>query len=217
MLDAALRWLARFRDEPRLAWLLVLVNLGGVAYGFAYYGQQFAVTPAYLWPFVPDSPLSVGFFALSLALHQRRRPSRLVDWLAFIANVKVGLWTGFVLTHDDAHFGIWQDGLGNLNFWLFWLHLAMAAQAFVLASGLRVGRDMLVANAYFALDIAMDYAYPGFAHGGCIGTKPITVPCDPTGLLPGVTVALWLLGAGLGAAFAFRHRRRAGLAAPTRA
>ncbi|MCA1814678.1 MAG: DUF1405 domain-containing protein [Halobacteriales archaeon] len=216
-LDALLAWLAKFRQRAGLAWLLVLVNLGGVAYGFLYYGAQFGVTPWYLWPFVPDSPLSTGFFALALALHQLRRGSRLVDWLAFVANVKVGLWTGYVLLHYDAQFGIFVQPLTNLNFWLFWLHLAMAAQAFVLATSLRPGRGMLAANAFFAADILMDYAYPGFAYGGCIGTKPITVPCSDHELLLGVTVALWLLALGTGAWLARRNGPGRGGLAPTQA
>jgi uncharacterized membrane protein YpjA len=212
VLDAALAWFAQFRERAGLAWLLVLVNLGGVAYGFLYYGPQFGVTPWYLWGFVPDSPLSTGFFALALVLHRMRRPSQVVDWLAFVANIKVGLWTGYVLLHYDAHFGILVQPLQNLNFWLFWLHLAMAVQAFVLATTLRLGRGALVANAYFAADIAMDYAYPGFTWQGCVGTKPITVPCEDTALLLGVTVGLWLLAWLLGAALA-----RRGASAPTQA
>lgn len=210
-LDALLAWLDRFRARRGLAALLVAVNLGGVAYGVLYYGAQFALTPAWLWPWVPDSPLSVGLFALALALHQLRRPSQLVDWLAFIANVKVGLWTGYVLLHYDAHFRTFDAPLANLNFWLFWLHLAMALQAFVLARSLRLGRGALLAAAWFALDIAMDYGLAPFEHGGCRGTKPITVPCLDVGLLLAVTVALGLLAVGAGVALA-RSRNRVGSA-----
>lgn len=190
-------FLERFASDRRLMALLVLVNLGGVAYGFYYYGPQFGLTPAWLWPWVPDSPMSVGFFALALALRLAGRPSQLVDWLAFIANLKVGLWTGFVLTYYDAHFRIFVDPLASLNFWLFLLHLAMAVQVFTIARGLRLGWWSAAAIGWFALDIAMDYGLAPFTFGGCVGTKPITVPCDPSGVLLGVTVALGLLGAGL--------------------
>jgi uncharacterized membrane protein YpjA len=198
-------WLDRFRTRPALAWTLVLVNLGGVAYGFVYYGPQFGITPAWLWPWVPDSPASVGFFALAIALHQLKRPSHLVDWLAVLANVKVGLWTGFVLLYYDAHFRIFVDPLTNLNFWLFWLHLAMAVQVLVLARALRLGWWSAAAAGWFALDIAMDYGVAPFTYEGCIGTKPITVPCD-SAVLPAVTMGFLVVALLAGAALA-RHGR----------
>lgn len=200
-------WLDQFRARPRLAWLLVLINLGGVAYGFYYYGPQFGLTPAWLWPWVPDSPASVGLFALALALHQLKRPSQVVDWLAFLANIKVGLWTVFVLGYYDAHFGIWTEPLTNLNFWLFWLHAAMAAQALVLARSLRLGKAAAIAAGWFGLDIAMDYGLAPFEYAGCVGTKPITVPCQDVGLLVGVTVGLWLLAVAAGAHVAWHGAR----------
>ena len=199
-------WLESFRSTPGRGWLVVAANVGGVAYGFLYYGPQFGITPAWLWPWVPDSPLSVGLFALALALHLRGRPSQLADWAAFVANVKVGLWTGFVLLHYDFWFHIFRDPLANLNFWLFGLHLAMAVQVLVLARGLRLGWWSAAVAGWFALDIAMDYGLAPFRYMGCVGTKPITVPCEDTGLLLGVTVALWALGVFGAAAFA----RRAG-------
>lgn len=211
------RFLARFRDDRRLAIPLVLVNLGGVAYGLFYYGPQFGLTPAWLWPWVPDSPLSVGFFAVAIALHAARRPSQLADWLAFLANIKVGLWTGFVLLHYDASFHILQDPAGNLNFWLFWLHLAMALQAFVLARSLRMGWWSWAAIGWFGFDIAMDYGVAPIRYAfepGCVGTKPITVPCEDMLTLLAVTAVLWILALMLAVAFAAMHRRRARASGP---
>lgn len=207
---ALLGWLEGFRTRPGLAWLLVAVNLGGVAFGFSYYGPQFGFTPAWLWPWVPDSPLSVGLFALSLALHQARRASALVDWLAFLANVKVGLWTAFALLWFEPHFGTFE-GPANLNFWLLGLHLAMVAQAFVLATGLRPGRAGLAAALWLGLDVAMDYGLAPVEFGGCVGTKPFTVPCEDIALLAMVTAGLWLLALAAGLLVA----RHAGQAPPT--
>lgn len=206
--DAAWGFLERFATDRRLLALLVLVNLGGVAYGFYYYGRQFELTPTWLWPWVPDSPLSVGFFALAMALRLRGTPSQLVDWLAFVANVKVGLWTGFVLLYYSGHFGFPTDLLTNLNFWLFWLHLAMALQVLTIARGLRLGWWSAGAAAWFALDIAMDYGLAPFSFGGCVGTKPITVPCQDVGLLLGVTIGLWLFAVAAAAHFAWHGERR---------
>lgn len=186
-------FLEGFGRDRRLLALLVLVNLGGVAYGFYYYGLQFTLTPPWLWPWVPDSPLSVGFFALAMALRLGGRASPLVEWLAFLANLKVGLWTGYVLVHYDAHFATWAAPLGSsLNFWLLWLHLAMAVQALVLARSLTLGWWSATAAAWFGLDVAMDYGLAPFTFNGCVGTKPITVPCEEIPLLVAITVALWL-------------------------
>lgn len=206
-------WLDQFRTRRSLAWLLVLVNLGGVAYGFYYYGAQFGLTPAWLWPWVPDSPMSVGFFALAIALHQLGKASKLVDWLAVLANIKVGLWTGFVLLYYDSHFRIFDDPLGNLNFWLFWLHLAMAAQALVLAKVLRLGWWSAAAAGWFALDIAMDYYVGPFDFGGCHGTKPITVPCDPA-VLPLVTAGFFVFALLAAAHLAYHGARDARRSTP---
>jgi uncharacterized membrane protein YpjA len=202
-------FLERFARERTLLALLVVINLGGVAYGFYYYAPQFAITPAWLWPWVPDSPVSVGFFALAMGLRLAKRPSQLVDWLAFLANVKVGLWTGFVLLYYGAHFGIPADLLTNLNFWLLWLHLAMALQVLTIARGLRLGWWSAAAAAWFGLDIAMDYALAPFQFAGCVGTKPITVPCQDIGLLVAVTIGLWLFAIAAAAHFAWHGGRAA--------
>lgn len=48
-----------------LRWLVV-INLAGAAYGFNWYRLQLLATPPWLWPVVPDSPLSALLFGLTL-------------------------------------------------------------------------------------------------------------------------------------------------------
>lgn len=201
-------FLAQFRENRALRRLLILVNLGGVAYGFYYYGRQFDVTPIHLWAFVPDSPLSVGLIALVFALDEFGVRSRILEAIAFIDLIKVGAWTGYVLLHYDAAFEIWRDPLSNLNFYLFWLHLGMVIEAFVLAKWLvPLGRGFVLVVGAFAAELYMDYAFTGFAYGGCTGTRPITVPCADNGLLAGVTVALTVAGLFAFAILSGRNRR----------
>jgi hypothetical protein len=59
----------------------------------------------------------------------------------------------------------------------------------------------------------MDYGLAPFVYEGCRGTKPITVPCDDSGLLLAVTGGLWVLAVLAGLLVA----RRRGRTAPTEA
>ncbi|MFB6120370.1 MAG: DUF1405 domain-containing protein [Halobacteriaceae archaeon] len=112
----------------RFAWLIVLVNLGGTAFGFWYYRHQLAETAVWLWPVVPDSPAATLFIALSLAAWKLDRQSAILDSLAFFGCIKLGLWTPYVQ--------LALNGPGGIATWLYWFlvvsHLGMALEAFVL-------------------------------------------------------------------------------------
>ncbi|HVL88323.1 MAG TPA: DUF1405 domain-containing protein [Candidatus Thermoplasmatota archaeon] len=190
-LSSLLEWLGGFRRERGWILILLVANLLGVAYGFYYYGRQFVLTPPYLWPLVPDSPLAVLLIVAALLLALAGRQNRWIDAFAFVANVKVGLWTAFVLLYYGPEFRIFDEPLLNLNFYLFWLHLGMAAEAFVLVRGMRHLRwGWLAVAGWFAFSDAMDYGFPGFEYAGCVGTRPITVPCRDFDVLIPVTIAL---------------------------
>ena len=94
-----------------LFWLIVLANIGGAVYGFAfYYGEQFLVTNPLLWVFVGDCPLYALLFGLAFFFRGEARPEMLEAWLgrvpdlsllwfvAFVGAMKYGFWTVFVLT-----------------------------------------------------------------------------------------------------------------------
>jgi len=128
--DRLLDWLHVFRERAVLAWPLVLGNLVAVYYGWTvYYAGQLEVTPRVWWPFVPDSPNAVLSFAVVLTLSQAKARSRFLDLLAWALNIKVGLWTVFVLLYYFEKFFADEPGLRWL---LFWLHVGMIGQAFVL-------------------------------------------------------------------------------------
>ncbi len=121
------------------------MNAFGTAYGFYWYRGQLAVTPPWLWPLVPDSPLATLYFALFLAslLGHRQRPGAAPSgpagsapplrpprpWLAALAclaNIKYGLWTPAVmiqawlatgwLTFESTHLSLSHLGMALQGF-----------------------------------------------------------------------------------------------------
>ncbi|PSP76105.1 DUF1405 domain-containing protein [Halobacteriales archaeon QS_1_68_20] len=124
----------------RFAWVVVVVNLLGTAFGFWYYGLhpfeaggpitgQLAVEPVVAWSFVPDSPLATLFFALALAAWKRGHQREWLTALAFFGCIKTGFWTPYVLLAFKSDFSYLHPAMYNF---LFWSHLAMVLQALVL-------------------------------------------------------------------------------------
>jgi uncharacterized membrane protein YpjA len=154
----------------RYAWVIVAVNLAGTAFGFWYYGfhplplsdplitWQFAAEPPVMWPFVPDSPVATFFIAASLALWRLGRNSEIVNALAFFGCLKLGLWTPFVLLAFMDGFA--YNSVLMYNF-LFWSHLGMVAEAFVIHrySDFPV-RAIFVALVWYGFNDVVDYFVP---------------------------------------------------------
>lgn len=164
-----------FRKHRTAALLILLTNLGGVAFGFYYYAPQFAETPLPLWPWVPDSPFAVGLMAAVLGLDRKEKKNPLLETLAFIGLVKVGLWTAFVLKfHADAFYAPDRAALSET---LYWLHLGMVAEAFLLRPS---ARALPWALGWYLLDWALDYG---------LGIHP-RIPAREVGFVRDVTLAL---------------------------
>jgi uncharacterized membrane protein YpjA len=184
-----LRTFLWFRKNRTAALLILLTNLGGVAFGFYYYAAQFADTLIPLWLWVPDSPFAVGLFAAVLWLDRKGKKSPFLETLAFIGLVKVGLWTAFVLKfHADAFYAPDRAALSEI---LYWLHLGMVAEAFLLRPS---ARALPPALGWYLLDWALDYG---------LGIYP-RIPAREIGFVRDVTLLL-LLGS---AACAYAWRRR---------
>lgn len=184
--------LRSFKTDPVKRNLVLLVNAGGILFGFFYYQPQFQATPLWLWPLVPDSPFAVLVAAAALLLWGLGRSHELVDALAFVYMAKVGLWTAFVLALHPAHFGFSFVGT-SLNTLLFYLHLGMAVEALVFLVDLEdLGWGWLGVGAWFLFNDWADYLWDGYTFPlrECAGLFPYTVPCDHVGLVAGVTVAL---------------------------
>jgi uncharacterized membrane protein YpjA len=154
----------------RFAWVIVAVNLLGTAFGFWYYGfhpvplsdplitWQLAGEPPVMWPFVPDSPVATLFIALSLGLWKLGKSTEWVNALAFFGCIKLGAWTPFVLLAFMEGFS--YNSVLMYNF-LFWSHLAMVAQAFLIHrySDFPVWA-IAVAIAWYGFNDLVDYFVP---------------------------------------------------------
>ena len=181
-----------FKEHRIWAAAIALVNLVGIAYGFYYYGDQFTITPAWLWGFVPDSPLAVLWAELALLAYwlvpaARRGRWLWLDALAFVGNVQVGLWTTYVLVAYEPAFHtldfLQGEGPMDLNTILWVGHLGMAALGLIFVKGIRDATPAarwtaigVAAASYVANDI-LDYFGPDFVGRGC-GMRPFTVPCN---------------------------------------
>lgn len=223
-LRAANDWVAffgRFKTTPGWALIIALVNLLGIAYGFYYYLDQFRITPVWLWPFVPDSPLAVLWAQLALGgywFHLLRRPKakpgRWLDAfgaLAWVGNAQVGLWTVYVLLAYADRMGTFAQMTypggftgPSLNAILLVGHAAMVGLGLLFLDGIRervrseprrLWVVLGVAGGYYLVNNVLDYFGPDFLGRGC-GLRPITVPCDPAleGALTAVTFGLTLAG-----------------------
>ncbi|MFD1647432.1 DUF1405 domain-containing protein [Haloarchaeobius litoreus] len=152
------------------AWLVVLTNVLGTAFGFYYYGidpfapgfvaelSQFAIEPVVAWPVVPDSPVATLFIALAFAAWLLDRPNEYLSALAFFGCLKLGAWTPFVLLAFKGDFADLHWAMYNF---LFWSHLAMVLQGFVLhrISDFPV-RAVAVALAWYGFNDVVDYFVP---------------------------------------------------------
>ena len=157
----------------RYAWVIVAINLAGTAFGFWYYRFQFSIEPAVTWPLVPDSPVATFLIAASLAAWKLGRPKEWLDALAFFGCIKLGLWTPYVLLAFKSEFSYLHPAMYNF---LFWSHLAMVAEAFLIHrySDFPV-RAVLVAVVWYGLNDLVDYFVPivGTPHHTLIPAEPV--------------------------------------------
>ncbi|MEA1932563.1 MAG: DUF1405 domain-containing protein [Euryarchaeota archaeon] len=143
----------------RLVWLVVAINLAGTAFGFWYYSAQFARTPPEMWAFVPDSPMATLFIAGAFALWAVDRSNDTLTALAFFGNIKLGLWTPWVLVvFADAFLEFTAPAMYAF---LLVSHLAMVVQALVLHRITDFPLSAVgVATLWYTIDLTVDYFIP---------------------------------------------------------
>ncbi|EMA68191.1 hypothetical protein C461_06404 [Halorubrum aidingense JCM 13560] len=158
------RWLAPLPKSLedvafRFVWVIVAINLLGTAFGFWYYRFQFREIPVEMWAFVPDSPGATLLIALALAAWAVGAQRDWLTALAFFGNVKLGLWTPYVLVVFYPQF-LANSGPAMYAFLLV-SHLGMVVQAFVLyrITDFPV-KAVAVATAWYTVDLLMDYFVP---------------------------------------------------------
>ncbi len=158
------RWLAPVPNAIeelglRFVWLVVAINLAGTAFGFWYYFPQLSRTPVEMWIFVPDSPMATLFIAGAFALWAVGRQNDYLTALAFFGNIKLGLWTPWVLVAFADGFLAFTPPA--MYAFLFVSHLAMVVQALVLhrISDFPV-KAVGLALAWYTVDLTVDYFIP---------------------------------------------------------
>jgi len=141
----------------RFAWLIVAVNLAGTVFGFWYYRFQLGNTVPVMVPFVPDSPLATLCMVGSIVAWKLGRERSWIHALAFVGNLKYGLWVVVVqLTINDVLTS------GDPYYWFLLVgHFGMALQALVIY---RYGEFTLpgvgVAALWFGFNDVVDYFVP---------------------------------------------------------
>lgn len=141
------RALAPFWDNPLLYGLLVLAAVYAGIWGFSsFYGPQFARTPWWAWPFIPDSPGATTMWLLASIATKAGwdlgdgawgRGWTFFGHLAIVLNAKVGLWTVFVLFFYYDHFFTGSTAHVVLEWVLVVAHLGMVPFALLLFRKLR--------------------------------------------------------------------------------
>lgn len=197
--DALWQWLHRFKATRWGFAALMVPNLVGIVFGYYYYWQVGQFDPSsphfehpVLWPLVADSPNAVLLMSLSLVLYRFGRRSAILDSLAFVAMVYIGLWTTFVFVAYPSQFGTWDWGATNNR--LFLSHLLMPLEALVLVRDLR--RDAL--PRWFAVALAIATAvHLGVDHGPMQARPAPFLDAGPaiwvgSLLLAAVSLAAWV-------------------------
>ncbi len=132
----------RFKADKRLVLLLLIPNLVGITFGYYYYWDVGQFNPASQhfraygwWPFIPDSPNAVLLLVACQFLYLAGRRSRVLDSIAFVSMLYVGLWTTMLfLTYADELGTFEWGGTNNI---LFFSHLGMPLEALILVRDLR--------------------------------------------------------------------------------
>lgn len=141
-------------DKGLLA--LFLINLIGTLFGFYYYLPQFSETAPILWLLVADSPIATFLIAVSFLMYRYDKQNNLIDFLAFIGNVKYGLWTVFVLIFYFDTF--WTGNSTPMYLFLLISHLGMFLQALLVYDYSKFSIKAIIAGgAWFIINDIFDY------------------------------------------------------------
>lgn len=169
MASATAFWdaLASLRERHWAFWTLTAANVAGIVFGYYYYWDVGQFDPQsrfyqgpWWWAFVADSPNAVVLMQASLTWwYVSRRRHVLLDSLAFLHMVFVGLWTSLLFLSYPDSLGTFE--WGGTNNILFFSHMGMPLEALVLVRDLRrdAVRWPLAAGlaAWGALNLWLDY------------------------------------------------------------
>jgi uncharacterized membrane protein YpjA len=177
-------WFVTFMLSPLIVATIFIGNGIGVVAGVIYwYGWQLLLSPWWLWPFIPDSPLSTFWVLPALALVLWRRP-------------------GWPFLNAYAAFGVIKYGLWTVAFWaLYWrnggaLHLESVSMSFThlimtLEGILLLGFARLTPR--IALSIGAWFLFNDWLDFGPLQLRPGLPPGVPVMTMMWVTLALTAL------------------------
>ena len=141
---------------------LISANLIGTLFGIYYYIPQLLSTETFLWPLIPDSPTATFLFMLSLIavyttdFKKGKGLKNILYTLAFIGNIKYGLWTVYVLIEFMPYFTSINSGLMYL--FLIFSHIGMFLQAFLILPYVSYSKSILIAPLAYLLNDIIDYS-----------------------------------------------------------
>ncbi|MFQ3308551.1 MAG: putative membrane protein YpjA [Candidatus Nanohaloarchaea archaeon] len=143
-------------------WLLVILNILGTGFGYWYYRFQLMDSPLHFWPLIPVSPNATLFMALSLGLYalgKKNRWTRVIDVLAFIGNLKYGLWTVVVMLSTPSAY--LNQSTTTMFIFLVVTHALMATQALIVLDYTDFDLDALFSGAlWYTINDVVDYFGP---------------------------------------------------------
>lgn len=116
--------------DKRLLAIIIIINIIGAIAGLFYYWDQLAMTPWYLWLFVPDCPLYVFFMAIALSLIWLGRPHGTFNLITAVGCAMYGTWTMLTLIYfSEMYFSPANALMSSL---LFISHFGMAVESLLL-------------------------------------------------------------------------------------
>ena len=178
------QWFVSLMLSPLVVTAIFIGNgIGAVAGMIYWYGGQLLMSPWWLWPFIPDSPLSTFWVLPTLALILWRKPGwPLLNAYAAFGVIKYGLWT-------VAFWGLyWRNGgsphLESVSMSL--THLIMTLEGILLLGFTRLTPGVALGlGAWFLLNDWLDF--------GPLRLRPGLPPGVSVTTMMWVTVALTVL------------------------
>jgi uncharacterized membrane protein YpjA len=177
---------------------VAVINIAGTAFGFYYYRNMFALFPAKLWIFIPDSPLATLFFAFSLFLIYLKKRVDAFYLVAMAQSMKYGFWTMFVILYFSDYF--LAPYHRYYYYLMFVLHFGMLIQPALILHKVRITRrELAIATAWLALNDYFDYLR---------NTNPLVIYAFPANKLVLTGVVTFLAGMAILAVLYILARRK---------
>ncbi len=151
-----LKMLISLLGQRKFIFMLLLVNIFGTIYGYWWYKDQLAITPAHFYIFVPDSPTASLFFVFVLIMFLFKKNWPLMEAFAAVTLIKYGVWAVVMNLAAGAAGATltWQ------NYMLIGSHLGMAVQALLFAPYFRIKMWHLVVVSIWTLhNDVIDYVF----------------------------------------------------------